>query len=104
MAHIVNCVREDPVRKGLLYAGTETGIYVSFDDGDHWQPLQLNLPVASVRDIDVHGDDLVVATHGRSFWVLDDVASLRETHANSHDRRRAFLQARSRHAYAAWRR
>ena len=55
----VNAVREDPVRKGLLYAGTEKGVYVSFDDGDHWQPLQLNLPVTSVRDIDVHGDDLV---------------------------------------------
>ncbi len=74
----LNAVREDPVRKDLLYAGTETGIYVSFDGGDHWQPLQLNLPVASVRDINVHGDDLVVATHGRSFWVLDDIASLRE--------------------------
>jgi hypothetical protein len=74
----VNVVREDPVRKGLLYAGTELGIYVSFDDGDHWQPLQLNLPTASVRDIDVHGDDLVVATHGRSFWILDDVTALRE--------------------------
>jgi photosystem II stability/assembly factor-like uncharacterized protein len=74
----VNAVREDPARRGLLYAGTETGIYVSFDDGDHWQPLQLNLPTASVRDIAIHGDDVVVATFGRSFWVLDDVASLRE--------------------------
>ncbi len=75
----LNAIREDPKRRGLLYAGTETGIYVSFDDGDHWQPLQLNLPVASVRDIAIHGDDLVIATHGRSFWVLDDVASLRES-------------------------
>jgi photosystem II stability/assembly factor-like uncharacterized protein len=73
----VNAVREDPVRKGLLYAGTELGVYVSFDDGDHWQPLQLNLPVASVRDLVVKGNDLVVATHGRAFWVLDDVSPLR---------------------------
>jgi photosystem II stability/assembly factor-like uncharacterized protein len=71
----VNALREDPVRRGLLYAGTEKGVYVSFDDGDHWQPLQLNLPVTSVRDIDVHGDDLVIATHGRAFWVLDDVTA-----------------------------
>jgi photosystem II stability/assembly factor-like uncharacterized protein len=74
----LNVVREDPVRRGLLYAGTETGIYVSFDDGDRWQPVQMNLPVVSVRDIAVHGDDVVVATHGRSFWILDDVTALRE--------------------------
>jgi len=74
----VNAVREDAVRKGLLYAGTEKGVYVSFDDGDHWQPLQLNLPVTSVRDIDVHGDDVVIATHGRAFWILDDVTPLRQ--------------------------
>ena len=64
----VNVVREDPVRRGMLYAGTERGVYVSLDDGDHWQPLQLNLPTTSVRDIDVHGDDVVIATHGRAFW------------------------------------
>jgi len=74
----VHVVREDPVRKGLLFAGTETGVYVSFDDGDHWQPLQLNLPGASIRDIAIHGDDLIVATHGRSFWILDDLEPLRE--------------------------
>ena len=74
----VNVVREDPVRRGLLYAGTERGIFVSFDDGDHWQSLQFNLPVTSVRDIDVHGNDLVIATHGRAFWVLDDVSPLRQ--------------------------
>jgi len=74
----VNAVREDPVRKGLLYAGTEKGVYVSLDDGDHWQPLQANLPVTSVRDIDVHGDDVVIATHGRAFWVLDGVTPLRQ--------------------------
>ena len=74
----VHAVREDPVRKGLLFAGTETGIFVSFDDGDHWQPLQNNLPVTSIRDLAIHGDDLVIATHGRSFWILDDIAPLRE--------------------------
>ncbi len=77
----VNVVREDPQRRGLLYAGTELGVYVSFNDGDDWQPLQLNLPVVSVRDIVVHGNDLVIATHGRAFWVLDDVSSLREVEA-----------------------
>jgi hypothetical protein len=74
----VQVVRADPVRPGLLYAGTETGVYVSFDDGDHWQSLQLNLPVVSVRDLAVHGRDLIAATHGRSFWVLDDVTPLRQ--------------------------
>jgi len=75
--HAVNVVREDAVRKGLLYAGTERGVYVSFDDGDHWQPLQQNLPVTSVRDIDVHGKDVILGTHGRGFWVMDDVTPLR---------------------------
>ena len=76
--YFLNCVREDPLRKGLLYACTEKGVFVSFDDGDHWQPLQLNLPTTSVRDLVIHGDDLVIATHGRSFWILDDVARLRQ--------------------------
>ncbi|MFI4969258.1 MAG: WD40/YVTN/BNR-like repeat-containing protein, partial [Lysobacterales bacterium] len=71
----VNAVREDPKRRSLLYAATELGMYVSFDDGEHWQPLQQNLPRTSVRDIDVHGDDLVIATHGRGFWIMDDVAA-----------------------------
>jgi photosystem II stability/assembly factor-like uncharacterized protein len=75
----VNVVREDPERKGLLYAGTEKGMYVSFDDGDHWQSLQKNLPVTSVRDIDVHGNDLVIATHGRALWIMDDITPLRQT-------------------------
>jgi photosystem II stability/assembly factor-like uncharacterized protein len=74
----VNVVREDPVRSKLLYAGTETGVFVSFDDGDHWQPLQMNLPNCSVRDISIRQGDLVIGTHGRSFWVLDDIAPLRE--------------------------
>jgi hypothetical protein len=71
-------VREDPVRRNLLYAGAENAVWMSFDDGDHWQSLQLNLPTASVRDLDVHGDDLVAATFGRSLWILDDLAPLRE--------------------------
>jgi len=74
----VNVVREDPIRKGLLYAGTEKGVYVSFDAGGLWQPLQLNLPVTSVRDIDVHAPDLVIGTHGRGFWVIDDASALRQ--------------------------
>ena len=74
----LNCVREDPKVTGLLYACTEKGVYVSFDDGDDWQPLQFNLPTTSVRDLVVHGDDLVIATFGRSFWVLDDVTPLRQ--------------------------
>ncbi|MGO9337573.1 MAG: WD40/YVTN/BNR-like repeat-containing protein [Terracidiphilus sp.] len=74
----VNAVREDPQQQGLLYAGTEFGMYFSVDDGDHWQPLQLNLPVTSVRDLVIHGDDLVIATHGRSFWILDDITPLRQ--------------------------
>jgi len=74
----VNAVREDPKRKGLLYAATELGMYVSFDDGDRWQTLQANLPRTSVRDIEVHDDDLVIATHGRGFWIMDNIAPLRE--------------------------
>ena len=75
-------VREDPVRKGLLYAGTETSVYVSFDDGDNWQSLQLNLPASSMRDLDVHGDDLIVGTYGRSIWILDDLTPLRQADAS----------------------
>ncbi|MFZ0465155.1 MAG: hypothetical protein WAL78_05575 [Candidatus Acidiferrales bacterium] len=75
---IARVIREDTERKGLLYAGTETGVFVSFDDGDHWQSLQLNLPTSSVRDLIVHGDDLAIATYGRSLWVLDDVTPLRQ--------------------------
>jgi hypothetical protein len=77
----VDTVREDPVRKGLLFAGTENAVWVSFDDGDHWQSLQLNLPHTSMRDLWIHENDLIVATHGRSFWILDDIAPLREAAA-----------------------
>jgi photosystem II stability/assembly factor-like uncharacterized protein len=76
-----NVVREDPARKGLLFAGTEGSVYVSFNDGDDWQPLQLNLPHTSMRDLNIHGDNLIVATHGRSFWILDDFTPLRQLNA-----------------------
>ncbi|HTS09558.1 MAG TPA: glycoside hydrolase [Candidatus Eisenbacteria bacterium] len=74
----VDTVREDPVRRGLLFAGTENSVWVSLDDGDHWQSLQLNLPRTSMRDLWIHENDLIVATHGRGFWILDDIAPLRE--------------------------
>ena len=76
-----NTVREDPERKGLLFAGTERTVYVSFDDGDHWQSLRLNLPATSIRDLVVHQDDIVVGTHGRSFWILDNITPLRQMDA-----------------------
>src|SRR5437588_770731 len=79
----VHAVREDPKRKGLLYAETELGQSVSFDNGAHWQPLQLNLPVSPIHDLVVKDDDLVAATHGRSFWVLDDITPLRQVTAQS---------------------
>ncbi len=71
-------VKEDTERKGLLFAGTELGVFVSFNDGDFWQPLQLNLPPVSMRDLAIHNNDLIVATHGRGFWVLDDITPLRQ--------------------------
>jgi photosystem II stability/assembly factor-like uncharacterized protein len=74
----VRAVREDPKKKGLLYAGTERGVFVSFDDGAHWRSLQINLPITPVHDLVVKNDDLVLATHGRSFWILDDVSPLRQ--------------------------
>ncbi len=77
----VRAVREDPVRKGLLFAGTELGVYFSLNDGDSWQPLQLNLPISPVHDLVIKNNDLVVATHGRSFWVLDDISPLRQIDA-----------------------
>ncbi|MFZ1134481.1 MAG: glycoside hydrolase [Candidatus Korobacteraceae bacterium] len=74
----VNAVREDTKRKGLLFAGTERTVYVSFDDGDHWQSLRLNLPATSVRDLIIKDDDLAIGTHGRGFWILDDITPLRQ--------------------------
>jgi photosystem II stability/assembly factor-like uncharacterized protein len=76
--HFVRVIREDPEREGLLFAGTENGLYVSFDGGDNWQPLQQNLPITPVTDLLIHQGDLVVATQGRSFWILDDLSPLRE--------------------------
>lgn len=78
---IVNAVREDPERKGLLFAGTEKGVYVSFDDGVNWESLRLNLPATSVRDLIVKNDDVVVGTHGRGFWILDNITPLRQLKA-----------------------
>jgi photosystem II stability/assembly factor-like uncharacterized protein len=77
----VHVVREDPKRKGLLFAGSERGMFVSFDDGDNWQSLALNIPVTSMRDIQVYQNDLIVATHGRGFWVIDDISPLRQINA-----------------------
>ncbi len=77
----VNTVREDPVRKGLLFAGTELAVYVSFDDGGHWQLLQRNMPPISIRDLVIHENDLVTGTHGRGFWILDDISPLRQMNA-----------------------
>ena len=74
----VHTVKEDPVRAGLLFAGTERGAFVSWDAGDHWQPLQLDLPPTSVRDFAIHDGDLIVATHGRGVWVIDDISPLRQ--------------------------
>lgn len=91
-AGIARVIREDTERKGLLYAGTETGVFVSFDDGDHWQSLQLNLPTTSVRDLIVHGDDLAVATYGRSLWILDDVTPLRQATSQVTDAAAYFFQ------------
>jgi len=78
----VDTVREDPVQKNLLFALTETSVWISFDEGDHWKSLQLNLPHTSMRDLWIHENDLIVATHGRSFWILDDIMPLRQLDAN----------------------
>ncbi len=86
----VYAVREDPVRRNLLYAATETGVFVSFDGAASWQPLRLNMPVVSVHDLTVHGDDLAIATHGRAFWVLDDVTPLRQLAAGAAGATRLF--------------
>ncbi len=80
---VARAVREDPARRGLVYAGTDDGVYVSFDGGDHWQTLQLNLPTTPVRDLNVHGDDLVIATYGRGLWILDGLSPLRQLDAKA---------------------
>ena len=89
----VNVVREDPGVRGLLFAGTERGVFVSFDDGGRWAPLQSGLPTTSVRDINIHGDDLVIATHGRGFWILDHIAALRQLALNPRPGPRLFPPA-----------
>jgi N-acyl-D-aspartate/D-glutamate deacylase/photosystem II stability/assembly factor-like uncharacterized protein len=81
----VNTVREDPQRRGLLFAGTELAVFYSLNDGDTWQPLRLNMPATSIRDLVIHDDDLVVGTHGRSFWILDDITPLRQVNASVAD-------------------
>jgi hypothetical protein len=83
--HPARVVREDPDREGLLYAGTEFGIFISFDDGKQWQSFQRNLPVTPVTDISVHRKDLAISTLGRSFWILDDISPLHELHSNASD-------------------
>jgi photosystem II stability/assembly factor-like uncharacterized protein len=80
---VVNSVREDPVRPGLLFAGTERAVYFSIDDGGQWQPLRLNMPATSIRDLVIHDDDIVVGTHGRSFWILDDMTPIRQLAAQT---------------------
>ena len=95
MLSYAHCIREDPVRRGLLYLGTENAIYVSFDDGENWQPLQTNLPHAPVYWITVqeHFNDLVIATYGRGFWILDDITPLQQLNAAGAGRRRAPVHA-----------
>jgi photosystem II stability/assembly factor-like uncharacterized protein len=87
-----DAVREDPKHKGLLFAGTEHAVYVSFDDGDHWQSLRLNMPASSVRDLIIKNDDLVAATHGRGFWILDDITALRQMDAKTTDHEAVLFQ------------
>ena len=84
-SYYTRVVRSDEKREGLLYAGTEWGMYISFDDGDSWSKFQLNLPVTSIRDLEVKDNDLVVATHGRSFWIIDDLTPLHQLNENNHD-------------------
>ena len=80
---IINVVREDPKRRGLLFAGSEDQVWVSFDDGDHWSSLRLNMPATSIRDLVIKDDDVVIGTHGRSFYILDDIAALRQISAST---------------------
>jgi photosystem II stability/assembly factor-like uncharacterized protein len=82
---IVNAIREDPERKGLLFAGAEKGVYVSFDNGANWESLRLNLPATSVRDLIIKNDDLIVGTHGRGFWILDNITPLRQLNRNQRE-------------------
>ncbi len=96
-------IREDPARRGLLYAGTETGIYVSFDDGDNWQSLQLNLPVVPIHDFVIKDNDLVVATHGRAFWILDDLTPLHQISDESSQAPAILYKPREGYRFPMWR-
>jgi hypothetical protein len=87
----VHVIKEDPMRPGLLFAGTERQVWVSFDDGDNWESLQQNLPITSNRDFEIHGNDLIVATHGRGFWVIDDISPLRQADAAASAKGSAYL-------------
>lgn len=87
----INTVREDPVQKGLLFAGSENAVYVSFDDGENWQSLRLNMPATSIRDLVIKDDDVVVGTHGRSFWILDNITTLRQLASGSITKEQAIL-------------
>ena len=89
----INTVKEDPIKKGLLFAGSETQVHVSFDDGDHWYSLRQNMPAISIRDLVIKDDDLVVGTHGRGFWILDGISSLRQIDGEDVRRRRGAVQA-----------
>ncbi|MDE3253294.1 MAG: glycoside hydrolase, partial [Bacteroidota bacterium] len=88
----INAVREDPVRKGLLFAGSENAVYVSFDDGANWQSLRLNMPATSIRDLVIKDDDLVLGTHGRGFWILDDITPLRQINAGLTQQKTVFFK------------
>ncbi len=81
--HFIRVVREDPDRPGLLFAGTEYGMYVSFDDGGHWQPFQQNLPASPIMDLKIYRHDLIVATEGRAFWILDDLPVVEQAQADA---------------------
>ncbi|NHZ73731.1 MAG: hypothetical protein GWP16_04605 [Nitrospirae bacterium] len=98
--HPTRAIAEDPGRKGLLYAGTEFGLFVSFDDGAQWQSLQLNLPITPITDLRVHNQDLVVATQGRSFWILDDLTPLHQLRAGLSDATAHLFTPRDSHRIA----
>ena len=84
--HFTRVIRSDPKVKGMLYVGTESGMYISFDDGDHWQPFQMNLPIVPITDLVVKNDNLIAATQGRSFWIVDELAQLRQMRDAKTDR------------------
>jgi hypothetical protein len=92
--HFTRVVREDPKRKGLLYAGTETGMYISFDDGKNWEKFQLNLPIVPITDLTIKDDNLIVATQGRSLWVIDDLTVLHQLDSSKKSANAVLFQPR----------